>query len=190
MASIRGLRRAKRIGHVPRDVGIRIISTLGFSRVWWVCGAFVAHLSRPFGATDVRGWPFSQGGAPRLRLVALPWASLFCPSGRSEKGTRIEYVPSRTARRQTSERRGVTRPAREAARCSRRTDVLTPTCLAPGPHVFAPLPGGLRRSAKKIAGRLRRHHWCLAPSGNAVKHLLGGDGLSFQFSQFVCFIPT
>ena len=33
MASIRGLRRVKRIGHVPRNVGIRIVSTLGFSRL-------------------------------------------------------------------------------------------------------------------------------------------------------------
>jgi hypothetical protein len=79
MASIRGLQRAKRIGHVPRDAGIRIISTRGFSRLWHVCGTFVAHLSRPFTETDVWGWPFTQGGAPRLRRVALPWANLFCP---------------------------------------------------------------------------------------------------------------
>jgi hypothetical protein len=31
---------------------------------------------------------------------------------------------------------------------------------------------------------------CFAPSGDALKHFLGGDGLSFQFSQFVDFIPT
>jgi hypothetical protein len=29
-----------------------------------------------------------------------------------------------------------------------------------------------------------------ALKGNAVKHFLGGDGLSFQFSQFVYFIPA
>ena len=46
-----------------------------------VCGAFVAHLSRPFRATDVRGWPLTQGGARRLRRLALPWANLFCPFG-------------------------------------------------------------------------------------------------------------
>ena len=33
----------------------------------------------------------------------------------------------------------------------------------------------------------RRAH---AESGNAVKHFLGVDGLSFQFSQFVYLIPT
>ena len=29
----------------------------------------------------MRGWPFTQGGALRLRRVALPWANLFCPFG-------------------------------------------------------------------------------------------------------------
>jgi hypothetical protein len=37
IAWIRGLRRAKRISHVRRDVGIRIISMLGFSRLWRIC---------------------------------------------------------------------------------------------------------------------------------------------------------
>jgi hypothetical protein len=37
MASIRGLRRAKRIGHVPRNVALWIISTLGLSRLWCIC---------------------------------------------------------------------------------------------------------------------------------------------------------
>jgi hypothetical protein len=44
MASIRWVRRAKQIGHVPRNVGIRIISTLGFSRLWRICDAFVSPL--------------------------------------------------------------------------------------------------------------------------------------------------
>ena len=35
----------------------------------------------PFRATDVWGWPLTQGGARRLRRVALPWANLFCPFG-------------------------------------------------------------------------------------------------------------
>jgi len=46
-----------------------------------VCVAFVAYLSCPFRATDVRGWPYTLGGALRLRRVALPWANLFCPFG-------------------------------------------------------------------------------------------------------------
>jgi hypothetical protein len=29
----------------------------------------------------VRRWPFTQGGARRLRRLALPWANLFCPFG-------------------------------------------------------------------------------------------------------------
>jgi hypothetical protein len=51
--------------------------------------AFVAHFSRicraylfcPFRATDVGGGPPTQGGARRLRRLALPWANLFCPFG-------------------------------------------------------------------------------------------------------------
>jgi hypothetical protein len=46
-------------------------------------------------------------------------------------------------------------PGPRAARCERRTDALAKMCsatgatfLAPGRHGFAPLPGGLRRSAK------------------------------------------
>ena len=29
----------------------------------------------------MRGWPFTRGGALRLRRVALPWADLFCRLG-------------------------------------------------------------------------------------------------------------
>jgi hypothetical protein len=29
----------------------------------------------------VRCWPLTQGGARRLRRLALPWANLFCPFG-------------------------------------------------------------------------------------------------------------
>ena len=29
----------------------------------------------------MQGWPLTQGGARRLRRVALPWANLFCPFG-------------------------------------------------------------------------------------------------------------
>jgi hypothetical protein len=46
-----------------------------------VYNAIFAHLFRPFRATDVRGGTFTQGGARRLRRLALPWANLFCPFG-------------------------------------------------------------------------------------------------------------
>ena len=61
----------------------RVRSAFGSFRrsVSRVCVAFVAYLSCPFRATDVRGWPYTLGGALRLRRVALPWANLFCPFG-------------------------------------------------------------------------------------------------------------
>ena len=73
MVSIGGLRRAKRNGRVPRDSGIRIISRQ--------IRAFIMQLFRPFRARYVRGWQITQGGARRLRRLALPWANLFCPFG-------------------------------------------------------------------------------------------------------------
>ena len=57
------------------------MSTHDFMRLCRVCVAFVADLFCPFRATDVQGWPFTQGGARRLRRLALPWANLFCPFG-------------------------------------------------------------------------------------------------------------
>jgi len=61
----------------------RVTSTFGSFRhsVSCVYGADMAHLSRPFRATDARRWPFTQGGARRLRRLALPWANMFCPFG-------------------------------------------------------------------------------------------------------------
>ncbi len=49
--------------------------------IYRVCGPFVAHLFCPFRATACGGGPFTQGGARRLRRLALPWAKLFCPFG-------------------------------------------------------------------------------------------------------------
>jgi hypothetical protein len=55
-----------------------------------VYSVFVAHLFRPFRATDVRGWLFTQGGARRLRRLALPWAmAVAAPSGRE----RVPFQP-------------------------------------------------------------------------------------------------
>ena len=76
-AGFDGENECQRIGYVPRDVGIGTFSTHGFANFL----TRSLRLSRPFRATDVRGWPFTQGGAPRLRRVALPWANLFCPFG-------------------------------------------------------------------------------------------------------------
>jgi hypothetical protein len=61
----------------------RVIQAFGSFRrtISCVYGAFVARLFRPFRAKDVQGWPFTQGGARRLRRLALPWANLFCPFG-------------------------------------------------------------------------------------------------------------
>ena len=65
------------------SIVFRVIPAFGSFRrtVSRVCGAFLVHLFRPFRATDVGGAPFTQGGARRLRRLALPWAKLFCPFG-------------------------------------------------------------------------------------------------------------
>jgi hypothetical protein len=59
----------------------------------------------------------------------------------------LKRVRSRRPRLPPSRRRRLGHKARAPL----RSDFATPTCLAPGPHVFAPLPGGLRRSAKTRA---------------------------------------
>jgi hypothetical protein len=46
-----------------------------------VYNSVFVHLFRPFRAADVPGAPFTQGGARRLRRLALPWAKLFSPFG-------------------------------------------------------------------------------------------------------------
>ena len=65
------------------SVVFRVISAFESTRrmIYRVCGPFVAHLYCPFRATNVCGWPRTQGGARRLRRLALPWANLFCPFG-------------------------------------------------------------------------------------------------------------
>ena len=69
--------------HANESATLRVIPAFeSFRRtISCVYGAFVTHLSRPFRATDVRGGPLTQGGARRLRRLALPWANLFCPFG-------------------------------------------------------------------------------------------------------------
>ncbi len=85
MASIRGLRRAKRIGHVPRDVGIRIISTLGFSRSWRICLA-------PSGRRTC-----GVGRLPRAALRGCaaslcPGLTCFAPSGQGDVFTHGRFL--------------------------------------------------------------------------------------------------
>jgi hypothetical protein len=73
-----GFRRANRIGHVPREIGIRIISPLGFSRLWRVCRVFVSPRQGD-----------GRGGVGRLPRAALrgcaaslcPGLTCFAPSG-------------------------------------------------------------------------------------------------------------
>jgi hypothetical protein len=67
----------QRIGRVSCDSDIRIISTHDFVRLWRVCRAFVL----PLQGDGRAGGPLTQGGARRLRRLALPWANLFCPFG-------------------------------------------------------------------------------------------------------------
>ena len=124
-----------------------------------VCGASAAHLFRPFRATDVRGeGPFTQGGARRLRRLALPWANLFCPFG-------AWWLL-------------------DAGRFRRGVAGLFGAWRSVGVRPF------LRGLGGPFSARPTRCDRPNAPKGNAVKHFLGGDGLSFQFSQFVYFIPT
>jgi hypothetical protein len=62
------------------------------------------------------------------------------------------------------ERSGVSRPARRAARCARWTDASARSFLAPGRYAFAPLTGGLRRSAKTFTDTLVHRQLRLPPS--------------------------
>ena len=79
MATICGARRVKRIG--VESAMFRVIPAFeSFRRtVSRVYAAFIAHLFRPFRATDLGGRPLTQGGASRLRRDALPWAILSLP---------------------------------------------------------------------------------------------------------------
>jgi hypothetical protein len=65
------------------SVVFRVISAFKSIRrmIYRICGAIFAYLFCPFRATDVWGWLLTQGGARRLRRLALPWAKLFCPFG-------------------------------------------------------------------------------------------------------------
>ena len=80
---VNGWRRFAPLDGQNESATSRVTSAFGLFRrsVSRVCDAFVAHLPRSFRATHVRGWPFTQGGARRLRRLALPWANLFCPFG-------------------------------------------------------------------------------------------------------------
>jgi hypothetical protein len=91
-----------------------------------VYAAFAAHLFRPFRATDVGGGPFTQGGARRLRRLALPWANMFCPFGawvvhdarRSLRGWSAPLAPSQRDTFVITPRRGNDKIAQ--GRASRR----------------------------------------------------------------------
>jgi hypothetical protein len=81
-------------------------------------------------------------------------ANVFGPRGRTPShryraayAAPLKRVRSRRPRLPPSRRRRLGRKARAPP----RSDCATPTFLALGPHVFAPLPGGLRRSAKTRA---------------------------------------
>ena len=50
-----------------------------------------------------------------------------------------------------NKRSGVSRPAYEPLGVREEPRSRLPSFLAPGPHAFAPLPGGLRRSAKMFS---------------------------------------
>ncbi len=78
------VKKCQRIGRIPNDFGIRIITTHDLSRLWRECRAFVSSLQG-----DGRGGPFTQGGARRLRCLALPWANLHCPFGSRSPSDRI-----------------------------------------------------------------------------------------------------
>ena len=80
-ASIRGALTGKT--NANESAALRLIPAINSFQltISCVCGAFHPHLFRPFRATDVRGWPLTQGGARRQRRLALPWANLFCPFG-------------------------------------------------------------------------------------------------------------
>ena len=80
MASIRGPRRAKRMA----TNGLRSVSFRHLGHFDERFMALVSHFSRIcFAPSGRRTWggPFTQGGARRLRRLALPWANLFCPFG-------------------------------------------------------------------------------------------------------------
>jgi hypothetical protein len=67
-AGFDGQNECQRIGHVSCDSGIQIISTLGFSRLWRVCGAFVSPLQGD-GRDGVAAYPGRYGAVPPLRFA-------------------------------------------------------------------------------------------------------------------------
>jgi hypothetical protein len=82
---------------------------------------------------------------PRRPSFWAPGPHAFAPPPgglrRSAKKSEIAYA-------ERNKRSGVSRPAHEPIDVHNEPRSRRPSFSAPGPHAFAPLPGGLRRSAK------------------------------------------
>jgi hypothetical protein len=155
---------------------LRLIAAFGRFRrtVSHVCGAFVAHLFRPFRATDVGGGPFTQGGARRLRRLALPWANLFCPfgawvvfdAGRFRRGWSAPLAPSPRNPIVLTPRRGNDKIAQ--GRASRRSRDAPPWVARP-----TQVPSPRRGTTRPRTGRAHDH---LHTDGNGWHRFAGLDG--------------
>jgi hypothetical protein len=109
-------------------------------RLCRVCRAFVS----PLQGDGRAGVPFTQGGARRLRRLALPWANLFCPfgawvvfdAGRFRRGWSAPLAPSPRNPIVLTLRRGNDKIAQ--GRASRRSRDAPPWVARPTPRSIAP----------------------------------------------------
>ncbi len=168
MASNRGPRRAKRMAMN----GLRSVSFRHLGHFDERFMALVSHFSRIcFAPSGRRTWggPFTQGGAQRLRRLALPWANLFCPFGawgglnaaRFRRGMAVLLgmavcsVPGRRDPIVLTPRRGNDKIAQ--GRASRRSRDAPPWVARP-PQVPSPRRGN-DKTAKRTCSRSLRNGW-------------------------------